>query len=60
MTKLRQWFCTGPDENEFIFTPAECSAEVALAIAKATYGMAIRSVKDEGVFTQMVGPEEQS
>lgn len=50
--KLRQWFCRGPRDTEYIFTHAECGPDTALAIAQATFGRTIGSVIDEGTFNQ--------
>lgn len=53
MVKLRQWFCRGPVDGNYIFTNEACDASTALAIAQATFGRsAVGSVVDEGIFTQ--------
>lgn len=51
--RLRQWFCRGPHDNEYIFTPSDCDPDTALAIAWATFGRAsVGTVVDEGLINQ--------
>jgi hypothetical protein len=52
--RIRQWLCRDNDRSElyYIFTPATCDSDTALAIAKATHGDAISSVVDEGMILQ--------